>query len=95
MLVLKTKNDMRQGILSGIRIIDLTRMLSGPYATMVLADHGAEVIKIEDSRGDTSRFNGPFTKLDKDKKRPPLLGLNVLCKKINSYAQCHEDKDGE
>ena len=47
-------------ILKGLRVLDLSRMLSGPYCTMHLADHGAEVIKIEDGRGDTSRGNGPF-----------------------------------
>ncbi|MEE2774643.1 MAG: CoA transferase [Pseudomonadota bacterium] len=57
-----------RGILKGIRVIDLTRMLSGPYCTMVLADHGAEVIKIEDDKGDTSRFNGPYKKYDKCKE---------------------------
>ena len=47
-------------------MLDLSRMLSGPYATMMLADHGAEVVKIEDAAGDTSRANGPFRDDDPD-----------------------------
>ena len=42
-------------------------MLSGPYATMLLADHGAEVIKIESAEGDSSRRSGPFK--DNDRKK--------------------------
>lgn len=48
------------GVLAGVRVLDLGRMLSGPYCTMMLADHGAEVIKIEGADGDTSRSNGPY-----------------------------------
>ena len=48
------------GALSGVTVIDFTRVLSGPYCTMVLADHGARVIKIEHPvRGDDTRHWGP------------------------------------
>ena len=50
----------REGALSGVRVLDLTRILSGPFASMILADLGADVIKIEDvATGDDTRHWGP------------------------------------
>ncbi|HPB65367.1 MAG TPA: CoA transferase, partial [Spirochaetales bacterium] len=47
--------------LEGVRVLDLTRVLAGPFCTMVLSDLGAEIIKVEvPGTGDDSRAFGPF-----------------------------------
>jgi len=69
------------GALAGKRIVDLSRVVAGPFCTQMLADHGAEVLKIEPPQGDETRKLGPpfvdgtaayFTGLNRNK-----LGLSL------------------
>lgn len=51
--------EQAKGALEGRLVIDLSRVLGGPYCTQILGDHGAEIVKIEPPRGDETRDWGP------------------------------------
>src|SRR5258708_17952205 len=52
-------NGTSSGALAGLKVIDLSRVLGGPYCTQMLGDHGADVIKVEPPQGDETRSWGP------------------------------------
>lgn len=69
---------MSEGPLAGVRILDLTAVIMGPYATQILADLGADVITVESAGGDTNRImsTGPVPELSG-------IALNLLRNKRN------------
>ena len=78
------------GPLEGIRILDLSWILSGPFATMILSDLGAEVIKVErPGSGDLARGNGPFI----DGESSYFISLNRGKKSLTLDLQTPQGKE--
>jgi len=68
------------GALNGLRVLDLTHALAGPFCSQVLADHGADVIKVEPIEGDFFRKMGPFRADDE------------LCQLGGLFQSCNRNK---
>lgn len=65
------------GALAGLRVLDLSRILGGPYCGQILGDHGAEVLKVEPPQGDDTRAWGPpFVEIDGERVASYYMGLN-------------------
>ena len=96
------QNNIITSALNGIKILDLTRVLGGPYATQILADHGAEVIKIESQIGDEVRGWGPpfinemasyFINVNRNKKSVAIdlrkqEGRNIILELLPKTTMC-------
>ena len=84
------------GPLEGVRVIDLTAVLLGPFATQHLADMGADVIKVEPPEGDLLRVSGGS--MGRDKSMGPIYmaanrNKRSLCLDLKKPAACAVLKD--
>jgi crotonobetainyl-CoA:carnitine CoA-transferase CaiB-like acyl-CoA transferase len=82
--------DMATQALEGVRILDLTRHVAGPFCTKLLGDYGADVIKVEQpGRGDPARWIGPFAGRVPHPERSGLfLHLNTNKRSITLNLKC-------
>lgn len=84
---------MTKGALAGVRVIDLTHHIAGPYATKLLADFGADVVKIERPGGDPARRLPPFYHDDPHPdKSLPFLYLNTNKRSVTLNLKSEEGR---
>ena len=76
--------------LTGVKVLDLTRVVSGPFCTMFLADFGADVIKVESRDGDPSRVAGIIIE---GEENPYFVNLNRSKRSITVNTKSEEGKD--
>ncbi len=79
--------------LQGIKVIDLSRILAGPWASQILADMGAQVIKVEQpNKGDDTRFWGPPLSRSKAKPNPLNPPISTALTGTSNLLQLIYDK---
>jgi crotonobetainyl-CoA:carnitine CoA-transferase CaiB-like acyl-CoA transferase len=93
-----TANASSPSALTGIKVLDLSRILAGPWASQMLADLGAEVIKVERPEvGDDTRFWGPpFVKNGTDTQPPQAAYFHCANRNKKSIAidiKCFEGQE--
>ena len=77
------------GVLEGVRVLDLGHHVSGPFCSKLLADYGADVIKVEPPSGDVARRTGPFAgDVPHPEKSIPFLYLNTNKRGITLDVAC-------
>ena len=74
--------------LQGLKVIELARILAGPWAGQTLADLGAEVIKVEAEQGDDTRAPGDPRSLRKRMSKPPLIFIRAIVVRPQSQLIC-------
>jgi crotonobetainyl-CoA:carnitine CoA-transferase CaiB-like acyl-CoA transferase len=79
--------------LEGVRVVDLSQVMAGPFCTMLLADLGADVIKVEPPDGDLSRGMGGRRLQMKGKDKAPFLALNRNKRSIVLDLKQSEERD--
>lgn len=83
----------RAGPLDGVRVVDLSRALAGPYATMMLADAGADVVKVEPPGGDDSRGWLPHVERDGERDSAYFLSANRGKRSVVLDLKADDDAD--
>ena len=81
--------------LDGVRVLDLSRYTAGPFCTRILADYGADIIKVEDPNGgDPARYIGPFFHDEPDPEKSGLfLFLNTSKRSVTIDFKTERGKD--
>src|SRR5262249_16553765 len=85
-----TRNPQSGGPLTGIRVLDFGRYIAGPYCAMLLADFGAEVIRIQRRDGGEDGYIAPITEQGEG---PMFIGLNRNKKSVTLDPVRHESRE--